>query len=144
MKRFIKRNRKIFDFIIRLILGLVFIYASFHKIIDSKSFSEVLSSYVLIPDFLVNMIAIVFPWFEIILGLFFILGIFKKTVSYLIGFTLIIFIIMLSVNLLLGVDFSCGCFSNEIKTTTENIFTLFRDLILFFILIFYYYLNRQS
>lgn len=143
MKKLINRNKKVLSYFIRLLIGVVFIYASYHKIIDPKGFSEVLSSYVLIPDFLINMIAIVFPWFEIILGLFFIFGIFKKTVFYLIGFTLIIFIIMLSTNLLMGIDFSCGCFSNEVKTTTENIFTLLRDFVLLFILIFYYYLNKQ-
>lgn len=144
MKKLIKRNKKFLDYFIRLLLGAVFIYASYHKIIDPRSFSEVLSSYVLIPEFLVNMIAIVFPWFEIILGLFFIFGIFKKTIFYLIFFTLIIFIIMISVNLLAGIDFSCGCFSNEVKTTTENIFTLLRDFILLFLLIFHYHLNRKS
>ncbi len=131
-------------FLIRLFFGVVFIYSSIHKILDPVGFSNVLKAYVLIPNLFTNLIAIVFPWFEMICGVFFIFGIFKETISYIIGIVLILFIVLILVNLILGIDFSCGCFSNEVKTTTENLLTLFRDIFLLLIISLYFYLSKSK
>lgn len=58
----------------RLILGGVFVFASFDKILHPASFAEAVYRYQILPDGLINLTAIVLPWLELIVGGFLILG----------------------------------------------------------------------
>ena len=68
-----KRGR-FFALMARLILGVIFIYASIDKIFHPAAFAEAVYNYQILPDALINLTAIVLPWLELILGAFLILG----------------------------------------------------------------------
>ena len=53
----------------RLILGTVFLWASFDKILDPASFAKNISNYHVIPFGLENTIAIILPWLSFLLEL---------------------------------------------------------------------------
>ena len=76
MKSFLK-NRYI-PLISRFILGIVFIYASLDKIIDPVSFSDNIDNYHVSPVAINNLVALILPWVELIIGLGLITGIFLK------------------------------------------------------------------
>ena len=61
--------------IIRIVLGTVFLWASFDKIIDPAKFARNISNYHVIPFGIENTIAIVLPWLELFIGSGLILGI---------------------------------------------------------------------
>ena len=54
----------------RLILGGIFIYAAMDKIAHPDQFAEIVYNYKLLPGALVNLMAIVLPWVEILAGVF--------------------------------------------------------------------------
>ena len=101
--------------IFRVILGITLIYASYYKILDPEAFSKNIHNYH-ITDNLVwveNLVALILPWLELILGVFLIFGVFLEgTTSITIGM-LIFFIIILSQAVLRGIDVHCGCFKTE-------------------------------
>ena len=100
-------------FIFRLILGLVFIYASYEKILDPIGFSKNIHNYHVTPIFIENFIALVLPWMELIIGLFLIFGLFLEgTISITISM-LVFFILLLLQAVLRGIDVHCGCFKTE-------------------------------
>lgn len=95
----------------RWILGITFIYASYHKILAPADFAKIIYGYELFPYDAINLIAIILPCIELISGLTLILGIYPRSAVLIINGMLLAFIIVLSVNLIRGHEFECGCFS---------------------------------
>jgi putative oxidoreductase len=95
----------------RWILGLTFIYASFHKIISPAEFAKIVYGYGLFPEILINLIAIIVPFLELVGGLALILGIYPRSAALIFNGMLVAFITVLSINLIRGHEFDCGCFS---------------------------------
>lgn len=119
MKNFL--SNKIFLFIVRLVIGGVFIYAAYDKIIHPDEFSKAINNYKILPLSLVNIMAIVLPVLEVVTGLMLILGIFTKANAAIIAGLLIVFIIALTSAWIRGLDINCGCFSLETTSTKSDI-----------------------
>ena len=114
----------------RWILGLTFIYASYHKILAPADFAKIVYGYALFPNGAINLIAIVLPFIELITGLALILGIYPRSAILIINGMLVAFIIVLSINLIRGHEFDCGCFSvKEDGFLSSAKPTLVRDII---------------
>lgn len=96
--------------VFRWILGLIFIYASIHKIADPIAFSETIYNYRILPDMLVNFLAIWLPWLELFAGLSLIIGIYIKGGALIISILSMAFAIVVGTALFRGLDISCGCF----------------------------------
>jgi uncharacterized membrane protein YphA (DoxX/SURF4 family) len=113
--RFLRRvlPNKYFIFGIRLILGVVFIYAAIDKIAHPGAFAESIYNYRMLPHWAINIMALVMPWLELFCGVLIITGLFLGGSSFMIGFMLLVFIIAISAALVRGLDISCGCFSVE-------------------------------
>ena len=114
----------------RWILGLTFIYASYNKILFPADFAKIIYGYDLLPHALINLIAIILPFLELVSGLALILGVYPRSAVLIVNFLLLAFIILLSINLIRGHEFDCGCFAinnSESAGTTEV--TLVRDFI---------------
>ena len=115
----------------RWILGAVFVTASYYKIVYPEVFAKAVYSYDLFPHFSINLIAIIFPYLECFSGLCLILGIYQRAAVILINAMLIGFIILVSVNLIRGHQFDCGCFSfGGMDTKDSPPMLLIRNLIL--------------
>ena len=114
----------------RWILGLTFIYASYSKILAPGDFAKIVYGYDLFPNGAINLIAIVLPFIELIAGLALILGIYPRSAALIINGMLVAFIIVLSINLIRGHEFNCGCFSvKEAGYFSSAKPTLVRDFI---------------
>lgn len=103
-------SNKYLLFLLRIILGFIFVYAGMEKISDPSGFSTSIYNYKLLPVFLVNFFAIVLPWIEVTSGLLLILGIAVKENAYIINSMLLIFIFAVGISLIRGLDIDCGCF----------------------------------
>jgi len=64
--------------IFRIILGVVLIYASYGKILDPISFSDNIHNYHFTPTAIENLVALILPWMELIVGVFLIIGVFLE------------------------------------------------------------------
>ena len=95
--------------LIRCLLGIVFIYASYDKILDPEKFARDIANYHIIPFGLENSIAIILPWLELLIGMGIILGIFLDGSVVLSGSFLILFIFMIFQALMRGFNIECGC-----------------------------------
>ncbi len=104
-------NNSYVELSVRWFLGIIFLYACYHKIIAPAHFAKIIYGYYLFPDVSINLIAIVLPFIELIAGLAMILGIYPRSAVLIINGMLIMFIFALSINLIRGSQFDCGCFS---------------------------------
>jgi putative oxidoreductase len=114
----------------RWILGLTFIYASIHKIVTPADFAKIVYGYDLFPAVFINLIAIVIPFLELITGLALVSGLYPRSAAIIINALLLAYIIVLTVNLIRGHEFDCGCFSAaQSGYTSSPVVTLVRDII---------------
>lgn len=95
----------------RWILGGVFIYASYDKILHPAAFSKIIYNYQILPDGLINLTALVLPMLELIMGIFFWVGFWMPGTVMLSNILLVSYIGALILNLARGLDINCGCFS---------------------------------
>ena len=99
--------------IFRIILGVIFIYASYDKILNPVGFSDNIHNYHMTPVAVENLAALIIPWIELIVGVFLILGVFLEGATSITIGMLIFFIIVLSQAVFRGIDVHCGCFKTE-------------------------------
>ena len=111
----------------RFILGGVFVYAGFEKILHPLAFAEVVYNYRILPDELINLTAIVLPCLELILGTFLIIRFWTPGTVVLTNLVLITFIAALVFNMARGLDVNCGCFSATAVESSMNYLTVLRD-----------------
>lgn len=95
----------------RLVLGGLFIYASLDKIAHPEDFAKIISNYQLLPQFLINIFAVVLPWVEMISGLLLIFGRFTRSAAIVLSGLLLVFMVAIGISTIRGLDVSCGCFS---------------------------------
>jgi len=113
----------------RLTLGVVFLVASWDKILHPADFSAILFSYQILPEALVNPVAITLPWVEAFLGVLLIAGKWWLPGAALLSNLLMAaFIGALIFNLARGFDINCGCFSTRPESNPMNLWTVIRDL----------------
>ncbi|MBF0258252.1 MAG: DoxX family membrane protein [Desulfamplus sp.] len=98
--------------LVRLYIGGIFIYASLHKINLPSEFSDNIASYMLIPHWLVNPMAVFLPWIELVSGVCLVSGIRVRASAAVICTLLGIFTIAVVVVLLNKIPIDCGCFQN--------------------------------
>ena len=103
----------------RWILGGIFVYASYDKILAPAVFAKIIYGYDLFPALFINLIAIIVPFLELVAGLALIIGIYPRSAALIVNAMLLLFIITISINLIRGHEFDCGCFS--INSTTQQI-----------------------
>ena len=121
-------NKKVYYHVIRIILAIVFIYASIDKIVHPQSFAQAVFNHQILPEILINIIAIVLPWMELILGLCLLFNVWMNGVSVLTAVLMFIFMSAITFNLLRGLDVGCGCFSSSTDESMDSL-TLIRFMI---------------
>lgn len=114
----------------RLVLGIVFIYASVDKILHPEAFARSVQNYRILPVESINLFAIILPWVEVVCGVLLLLGLFTGGTILLMTLLILVFLIALSSVVIRGIDISCGCFSSNGGERITFLYVL-RDLILF-------------
>ncbi|MHC1729199.1 MAG: MauE/DoxX family redox-associated membrane protein [Syntrophobacteraceae bacterium] len=114
-------------FWLRLILGAIFITAAVDKIINPAAFAKMIFNYQLLPDFLINLCAIILPWLELALGLSLMIGLWLPGAVVLVNVLLLAFLGALVFNLARGLNIHCGCFSTAATSEPATLWYLFRD-----------------
>jgi uncharacterized membrane protein YphA (DoxX/SURF4 family) len=95
----------------RLILAGVFIAASVDKIAHPAAFAKDVHNYLILPDALINLTALVLPWFELFLGLCLLAGFWLPGAVAGVNGLLVVFLAAFAFNLARGIDVNCGCFA---------------------------------
>ena len=112
----------------RLVLGVVFVYASIDKIQHPAAFAKQVYNYQMLSVTASNLFAVTLPWMELFAGLALIVGVFKGESSLLLGTLLVIFVAAISLNLYRGVNLDCGCFSTAEGGRGIGMLTLAQDV----------------
>jgi uncharacterized membrane protein YphA (DoxX/SURF4 family) len=101
----------------RVILGVVFLISGVSKVGDPRAFAANISAYKMVPEGIVQPMALGVPWLEAMLGLYLLIGLFLRWSALATGALLIVFIIALGSAMSRGLRLDCGCFGNVLGTS---------------------------
>ncbi len=125
IKKFIKD--KAVGFLVRIGLGLIFVFASADKIIHPDAFAKIINNYQILPGDLVNIFALILPILELLCGLALILGVLVRASAVWVGGMLVLFMVAVSLALADGINISCGCFSTSDHARSLGFSILWQD-----------------
>ena len=113
----------------RLLLAGLFLWACSLKIADPAAFALAVSRYHLLPAALVNPVAIILPWIELLSALALLLPSrpFRAGGALLVAGMLAVFSLAIAWSLLHGQTPSCGCFSLRADAAPSNALNLLRN-----------------
>lgn len=112
----------------RLAIGAIFLYAGIVKGLDPHGFAQAIYHYRILPGWLINPMAILLPWVEVVVGVSLLLGVWVPGGSLLASGLLAVFAAALGLNLARGLDIDCGCFSTAGSGSGDTLWYLVRDL----------------
>ncbi|MFO8048397.1 MAG: MauE/DoxX family redox-associated membrane protein [Desulfosudaceae bacterium] len=112
----------------RVIMGAVFLYASYDKILHPGAFAEAVYNYQILPDAAVNAVALVLPWIELVIGLCLVAGVWLPGSVLLAVLLMTVFTAALVFNRIRGLDIHCGCFSTRATHGPAGVGMVLRDL----------------
>ena len=98
--------------LLRVLLGLVFVYASLDKIADPAGFARIVYQWQILAPVASNLVAVTLPWVELVAGLLLVVGAWKRDAAAVVAVMLVVFIVAAGLVLARGIDVdNCGCTS---------------------------------
>lgn len=125
-----KLTRPRFIFLARLAVAGLFLGACIAKIQDPAAFALSVQRYRILPGEWINLVAIILPWIECTMGLAILFGTarWRAAGATVITGMLVVFTLAISLNLLRGIEASCGCFSTRADAAVSDAWNLVRNL----------------
>lgn len=123
------RIRPLFIWLARFAVAAIFLMACIAKIRNPELFALAVHRYRLLPGEWVNLVAIVMPWIELTCGLAVLAAParWRAAGALLIAGMLATFTVAISLNLLRGIEASCGCFSTRADAAVSDGWNLVRN-----------------
>ena len=115
--------------LLRIALGVVFIWASWEKIIDPAGFVTIIDNYQILPQGWSGPLALLLPWIEVVCGVMLITGLLLKGSLVLVNLMLLVFFGALLSSYLRGIDVACGCFTNALTSDHTIVYYMLRDVV---------------
>ncbi|HRP01512.1 MAG TPA: MauE/DoxX family redox-associated membrane protein [Candidatus Kapabacteria bacterium] len=106
-------NNPILQLLMRLIIGFIFLAFGASKLGISEKFASDIAKYAIMPEFSLNLISIILPWVEIVIGILLILGVRLRANALIATTLMVLFICFVSFAMIMGYDINCGCSSTN-------------------------------
>ncbi len=130
-------------FVLRILTAGLFCYAGFLKLMEPDVFLSDLESYRMLPYSIAWVIAFYLPPFEIICGLALFFPAYVKPSALLLLILTFVFILVLGIAWMRGLDISCGCFGDR-SGKVNYPWLIFRDIFIFIVLCLFICFNKPK
>ena len=114
-------QRSVIALLCRVILGVILIYASIDKIAHPAEFAKSIGNYNVLPFGLENLLGIVLPILELLVGTCLVLGIMLDGLAIIAAGMMTVFILPLSQAMIRGIDINCGCFKVSVENSGQQV-----------------------
>lgn len=129
--------------IARVVLACIFLYGGVIKLFDPKAFAATISTYDLVPEILLPVVAIGLPVIETVAGAALLFD--RPWGLHVISGLLLLFVAVLGYGIFSELQVDCGCFgADELNKQAGLRHALYRDLLLIGLYVPYLYLARRS
>ncbi len=113
----------------RILLGVVFVYASWGKILDPAAFADIIANYQIVSPRTGHLTALFLPYLEVVCGICLIINRMPRGSALLVAGMMVVFMAALGYNIYRGIDVNCGCFTLTEGATGSMWFYLVRDIL---------------
>lgn len=113
----------------RIILGLIFIFASWGKVWEPAAFARVIANYQILPEVFIAPAAIFLPWLELTCGICLVVNRWTRGSATLLTALIVTFTAAICFNIYRGMDVACGCFTLDQSAPAGMWWYLLRDVI---------------
>ena len=113
----------------RILLGVVFVYASWGKILDPAAFADIIANYQIVSPRTGHLTALFLPYLEMVCGICLIINRMPRGSALLVAGMMVVFMAALGYNIYRGIDVNCGCFTLTEGATGSMWFYLVRDIL---------------
>jgi uncharacterized membrane protein YphA (DoxX/SURF4 family) len=97
----------------RLAVGFIFLLAGVTKLVNPGTFMATLLAYDVLPVALLRPLALMLPWFEVVVGVYLLLGLFTRPAAWVAIGLLVVFMLAIAQAVLRGLSLEdCGCFGS--------------------------------
>jgi uncharacterized membrane protein YphA (DoxX/SURF4 family) len=103
----------------RFLLGLVLIIAGALKIGHAPSLASAIAGFRLLPPQLVAPLAVILPFFEVLVGLYLMVGLFTRIVAYVAAAQFAIYAAAIASAVMRNLPANCGCFGPNDSATAD-------------------------
>lgn len=114
--------------VLRWAVAGVFGYAGFQKVIAPQDFADSIATFALLPDSLINLVALSLPPFEVLLALAIVSGVQRRPALLGIALLTTVFMVALGSAIARGIAVDCGCFGSEEPSVSAAWRALLRDI----------------
>lgn len=130
--------------LLRIGVGLVFVWASLYKIKAPADFAHQIYNYKLLPVWAINPVALFLPWLQLFCGLALAFRRFSLGAGFLVALMMIVFQGAVASALLRGLNISCGCFKAGGEAATWLTFARDSILMVLSLIVVWSEMNRFS
>lgn len=125
--RIIIRRKSAF-ILCRVVLGGIFVYASWDKILDPAAFARIIDNYQILSASMGRLAALFLPWLELVCGICLVINRWTRGSAVIVAGLMVVFMGALGYNIYQGIDINCGCFTLTDKTPGSMWFYMLRDV----------------
>lgn len=111
------------------LLGL-FVYAGLPKLIEPQAFALVIFRFHLLPDAVINFVALLLPWLELVGATALLLPTWRRAGALILATMLILATAAIAISLVRGLDIDCGCFTLKPGASHIGLWNITRNLML--------------
>jgi putative oxidoreductase len=92
-----------------IVLGGLFVYAGFQKLLHPFEFAEAVMAYQMLPESLLGVVVAVLPWVEVAAGLCLAVGLKPRSCLLILSGLMAAFLVLILITLARGLNIDCGC-----------------------------------
>ena len=118
------------DTVLRLGLGVMFLYSAWGKLQDPGAFQTIVDNYRMLPAGTTAIFAVTMSMAELLVGAMFLFSKWTREAAFATAVMLAMFMLALAQAQVRGLDISCGCFSESEQGTHALLSALIRDVLL--------------
>ncbi len=107
------------NLLLRLLLGVLFVYAAWEKVLHPQAFAMSVRAYKIVPFSLSNLFALIVSWSELTAGIMLLLGVLSRKAAGALFLLLCAFTVAIATTIVRGMVIDCGCFGAEGGATTS-------------------------
>jgi putative oxidoreductase len=96
--------------LVRWLLGALLIWAGAAKVGHPEALASAIAGFRLLPAWLVAPVAVILPYFELLLGLYLVAGLFTRVAGWVATGQFVLYAAAIASAVLRGIPANCGCF----------------------------------
>jgi uncharacterized membrane protein YphA (DoxX/SURF4 family) len=106
-------------FLLRLILGVLLLVTGALKAGHAPALASAIAGFRLLPGEIVAPMALVLPYFELLLGLYLVIGLFTRIVAWISVVQFVLYAAAIASAAIRGIPANCGCFGPNDQATAD-------------------------